>query len=78
MSPAGIINDEFSPEDAEMIVSTRIRVARNLDGYPLCPGLTKDQRVEIMGKVQKACESLEGELKGQFSALEGLDEARKT
>jgi len=31
------------PEDeASMIISTRIRVGRNLEGYPLGPGITKD------------------------------------
>lgn len=33
--------------DKEMIVSTRIRVGRNLAEYPLGPGLTKEQRIEI-------------------------------
>jgi hypothetical protein len=32
----------FAPEDAAMIVSTRIRVGRNLENYPLGPGLTKE------------------------------------
>jgi creatine kinase/arginine kinase len=30
----------LSPEDAKMIVSTRIRVGRNLADYPLGPGVT--------------------------------------
>lgn len=37
------------PEDeAAMIVSTRIRVGRNLEGYPLGPGITNEQRIEVM------------------------------
>ena len=32
----------LDPEDEKRIVSTRIRVGRNLDGYPLGPGLSKD------------------------------------
>lgn len=63
----------FSEEDAKMIVSTRIRVGRNLDGYPLGPGVTKEQRVEIMNKVVEACEKFEGELKGKFYPLEGMN-----
>jgi len=35
-------NAEFTPEDAAMVVSTRIRVGRNLDGFPLGPGVTKE------------------------------------
>jgi protein-arginine kinase len=29
-------------KDKDMIVSTRIRVGRNLEDYPLGPGLTKE------------------------------------
>ena len=32
----------FAEADAKMIVSTRIRVGRNLDGIPLRPGITND------------------------------------
>ena len=37
-----IQNVDFSEEDAAMVISTRIRVARNLAGYPLGPGITKE------------------------------------
>ena len=61
------------PEDeAAMIVSTRIRVGRNLDGYPLGPGVNKKQRNEIMQKVVKACGTFKGDLKGKFYPLEGM------
>jgi len=56
-----------------MIRSTRIRVGRNLADYPLGPGVTKEQRLEIMNKVVKACESFEGDLAGKFYKLEGMD-----
>jgi arginine kinase len=49
-----------------MIVSTRIRVGRNLADYPLGPGLTKEQRVEIEEKVSDALGSLEGDLHGKY------------
>ena len=32
----------FEKEDAEMIISTRIRVGRNLKEFPLGPGITKE------------------------------------
>ena len=64
------------PEDeAAMIVSTRIRVGRNLDGYPLGPGVSKEQRDEIMQKVVEACNTFEGDLKGTFYSLEGMEKA---
>ena len=34
----------FAPEEAAMIVSTRIRVGRNLAEFPLGPGVSKAQR----------------------------------
>ena len=42
MTSDGIINAELSSKDSAMVNSTRIRVARNLEGYPLGPGLTKE------------------------------------
>ena len=60
------------PEDAAMIVSTRIRVGRNLEGYPLGPGVSKEQRLEIMQKVVDACNTFTGDLKGIFYPLEGM------
>lgn len=65
----------FNEHDGKMIVSTRIRVGRNLDGYPLGPGVTKEQREEIMKKVVEACKTFEGDLKGTFYPLEGMDKA---
>ena len=64
------------PEDeAAMIVSTRIRVGRNLKAFPLGPGVTKEQREEIMNLVVKACDSFEGDLAGKFYPLEGMSKA---
>ena len=51
MSSEGIVNAQLPDEDAEMVLSTRIRVGRNLAGYPLGPGVSKEQRLEIMDKV---------------------------
>jgi len=65
----------FSEEGAALIKSTRIRVGRNLDGYALGPGITNEQRDEIMDKVVQACGSFSGDLEGQFYALDGMDEA---
>ena len=72
MNYEGLTNAEFTPEDSDMVVSTRIRVGRNLEGYPLGPGVTKEQRLEIMEKVTQACSKFEGELAGEFYKLEGM------
>jgi len=73
MTSDGIENAEFAEDEAAMINSTRIRVGRNLADYPLGPGVTKAQRDEIMAKVVAACETFEGDLKGTFYPLDGMD-----
>jgi hypothetical protein len=56
-----------------MIKSTRIRVGRNLDGYPLGPGIyDNDTRAQIEGLVVKALNSFTGELKGTYYPLNGM------
>jgi creatine kinase/arginine kinase len=75
MTADGIENAEFAEDEAAMINSTRIRVGRNLADYPLGPGVTKEQRDEIMAKVVAACETFEGDLKGTFYPLEGMEAA---
>ena len=62
MNAEGLDNAEFSEEDSARVNSTRIRVGRNMAGYPLGPGVTKEQRLEIMANVVKACETFEGDL----------------
>jgi len=66
---------DFSEEDAAMIKSTRIRVGRNLAEFPLGPGVTKEQRDDIMKKVTEACDKFEGDLKGTFYPLDGMSAA---
>ena len=56
-----------------MVNSTRIRVGRNLQDYPLGPGVSKEQRLEIMETVVKAAENFDEDLKGKFYPLEGMD-----
>ncbi len=72
MTADGLENAEFSEEDSAMVNSTRIRVGRNFADYPLGPGVTKEQRLEIMNKVVAACETFEGDLKGTFYPLDGM------
>jgi arginine kinase len=72
MTSEGLENAEFTEEDSAMVNSTRIRVGRNMAGYPLGPGVTKAQRDEIMTKVTSACETFEGDLKGTFYPLDGM------
>jgi protein-arginine kinase len=61
----------------EFISSTRIRVARNLRGFPLPGKNTTAQRREIEALVVDALNSLEGELAGTYYSLETMDDATR-
>ena len=62
----------FEADDAAMIVSTRIRVGRNLAEFPLGPGITNEQRDLIEQKVVEACSQFDGELAGTFYSLKTM------
>ena len=58
-----------------MIISTRIRVGRNMEGFPLGPGVTKEQRAEIESKACTALETFDGELKGNYYSLSSMTDS---
>ena len=55
--------------------STRIRVGRNVDGYGLSPGITKQQRIDVEKLMSNALAKLTGDLAGKYYPLTGMDEA---
>ena len=75
MNADGLENADFTEEQSAMVNSTRIRVGRNLKGFPLGPGVSKEQRLEIMSKVTQACNTFDGDLKGTFYPLETMSAA---
>ena len=58
--------------DEGYILSTRIRVGRNVKGMPLGSAISKAQRNEIEERVSSALNALEGELEGDYYALLGM------
>ena len=60
-----------------MIVSTRVRVGRNVAGFPLGPGVSKEQRKELETKISEALKSFDGELAGKYYALDSLTEEER-
>jgi protein-arginine kinase len=56
------------------VKSTRIRVGRNLDGFGLSPGITKQQRIDFEKLMSNAFAKLEGDLAGDYYPLTGMDE----
>ncbi len=69
------INDLKAPKmelENKYILSTRIRVGRNLDNLPLGPALSNEQRKEVEKIVSSSLNSLEGALKGKYYPLDNL------
>jgi creatine kinase/arginine kinase len=58
----------------EYIVSTRIRVGRNLDALPLGPAISDEQRNFVEKSVSEALSSLDGKLSGKYYPLNGMSE----
>lgn len=58
--------------DGEFILSTRIRVGRNVDTMPLGPALSQSQRLEIESNIVSGLNTLEGELEGEYYPLLGM------
>jgi len=75
-SPSDKLNaPAFPADEAKMIVSTRIRVGRNLDGFPLGPAqYNPKDRADIEAKVTQALSGFDGELKGKYYSLDSLTE----
>ena len=48
-----------SGREGDVVISTRVRLARNLCGYPFPDGMTADQRREVCDKVRQALERQE-------------------
>lgn len=56
------------------ILSTRIRVARNLRCFPLGPNLSRRERLMAECMISGALKNLEGDLAGAYYPLEGMSE----
>ncbi|XP_057671197.1 arginine kinase-like [Diorhabda carinulata] len=56
----------------ELVVSTRIRCCRSVEGYPFNPGLSEEQYTDLESDIVSALSDLPGELKGQYIALRDM------
>ncbi len=72
MDPAHLQIGNPDPEGA-YVLSTRIRVGRNLHCFPLGPNLSRRERLVVECMVSDALRALEGELAGSYHPLEGMD-----
>ncbi len=71
---ANDLNAPNPDSENKYIVSTRIRVGRNIANLPLGPAITKEQRDEVEKQAASALNSLEGNLKGTYYPLDGMKE----
>jgi protein-arginine kinase len=58
----------------ESIVSTRVRIGRNLKGFPFAPAISREQRLEVERRVVEALSTLTGDLAGTYYPLSGMSE----
>jgi creatine kinase/arginine kinase len=55
-----------------LIVSTRIRVARNLSGHAFPPGITPQNRQIVVRQIKQTLDALPESLQGHFHAMDAL------
>lgn len=73
LNPSTLTVSNPDPE-GRYVLSTRIRVARNLDNLPLGPALSRVQRREIEVRIKHSLEQLPAELAGHYFPLAGMTE----
>ena len=71
--PAHLHIKDPDPE-GRYILSTRIRVGRNLEGYPLGAAISRQMRDEVARRIVAVLERLEGDLAGHYYPLAGMSE----
>jgi len=69
------LNAPNPDSEGNYIVSTRIRVGRNLKDFPLGPAIERQSRLIAEKMISGTFGSLDGELKGDYYSLLGMSEA---
>jgi len=72
----GLPQDDLDPS-GEFILSTRVRVGRNLARYAFPPAIGAHARAELEAEVIHVLASLRGAFAGEYHPLVGLTEARR-
>ena len=60
------VTTDLAPEATSRVVSTRVRVGRNLSFFPLNPAGSLETRLQIADLMEKVFATLEGDLAGTF------------
>ena len=77
MDPGHLHAPNLDPE-GRYILSTRIRVGRNLHCFPLGTNIARRERLIAECMISGALETLEGDLAGSYHPLAGMDEKLRT
>ena len=64
----------FSHAMKSILQYLRIRVGRNIEGYGLSPGITKEQRLDVESTMKDIFGKFEGDFAGEYFPLEGMEE----
>jgi protein-arginine kinase len=59
------------------VISTRIRVGRNINGFGLSPGITNEHRLEVEKLLINAFKSFTGDLSGTYYSLKTMSETQR-
>ncbi|BCS97246.1 hypothetical protein DSLASN_28780 [Desulfoluna limicola] len=68
---------ELSREAQENILSTRVRVGRNLAGYPLGPAISSAERREVETRIKEALAHLPDAIQGAYHSLSEMNQTRR-
>ncbi len=58
--------------EGKYILSTRIRVGRNVDNMPLGPAISKEARKQVEENIVEGLKTLDGDLAGEYYPLSGM------
>jgi creatine kinase len=67
-----VFSEEQASKFQKYVVSTRVRAARNIAGYSLPAGASKEDRLAVEGVLKEAFASLPSDLQGTYFPLGGL------
>ncbi len=65
---------EVSAAAQDRIISTRVRVGRNLAGFPLGAGISNADRLKVESLIKDALQQLPDHIQGNYLSLNGMDE----
>lgn len=71
-----LLDNAFNNPDPgnNYILSTRIRVGRNLETFPLGPAISQKERKEVEQKISQTLLNLQGDLSGNYHSLQTMKE----